>query len=85
MLVQIQFFVKCNVDSKKIKIRVRNIDPFQQNSNTNQKNTFFAAWNVRICIAFCLQNNYRKISKSKLKFPCSKIDQIHSMFSDETM
>ena len=36
----ILFYVKCNVDPKNIKIRLKNIDPFPQNSNTDLQNPF---------------------------------------------
>ena len=36
----ILFYVKCNVDPKNIKIRLKNIDPFPQNSKTNLQNPF---------------------------------------------
>jgi hypothetical protein len=36
----ILFYVKCIVDPKNIKIRMKNIDPFPQNSNTDLQNPF---------------------------------------------
>ena len=53
----ILFYVKCNVDPKNIKIRLKNIDPFPQNSNTDLQNPFL--FNEKCVFA--------------LVFPCKKL------------
>ena len=48
----ILLFVKCNVDPKNIKIRLKNIDRFLQNSNTYQQNPFLLFEKCAVALVF---------------------------------
>jgi hypothetical protein len=48
----ILLFVKCNVDPKNIKIRLKNIDRFLQNSNTYKQNQFLLFEKCAVALVF---------------------------------
>ena len=61
----ILLFVKCNVDPKNIKIRLKNIDPFLQNSSTDQQNPFLLFEKCVFALVFAC-----KIIGKRNKSPC---------------